>query len=205
MGNDFLLCQDIVKSEGKQTLLTGMCLSAADNTAVGVFAPAGARRAAFCQILAGTILPDGGTITLGGKAISRERVAYAPEHCVLPCHLSADALLALYTELFPRFDGARAKELFTALSLDTKKPLARLSRGTRKIVQTILTACREAELYLFEAPLSKGSAAQSEFLLSIILGVRRPASLLLIVSHTPDFYEKRLDAVCFLSEGGLSS
>ena len=204
MQNDFLLCQNIIKREGQKTLLNGVTFSAAENTAIGIFSPPGESRAALCQILAGMLLPDNGEITIGGKTVSPERVAYAPEHCALPCHLSADALISLYKELFPRFNEARARNLFSQLSLDTKKPLIRLSRATRKLVQTILTACRSAELYLFEAPISKGNAAQSEFLLNLILDVRRAGALLIIVSHTPAVYNDKLDAAYFLSEGGLS-
>ena len=204
MQNDFLLCQDILKREGQKMLLSGVTFSAAENTAIGIFSPQGESRAALCQILAGVLLPDSGEITIGGKTVSPERVAYAPERCALPRHLSADALLSLYKELFPNFDEARARELFSQLLLDTKKPIAHLSRATRKLVQTILTACRSAELYLFEAPISKGSAAQSEFLLNLILDVRRAGALLIIVSHTPTVYNDKLNAVYFLSEGGLS-
>ena len=203
MEHPFFLCEDIRKKIGKQPLLQGVTLSAQGGTAVGIFAPKSDARTALSQILIGVLSPDTGSLTLDGKAPSSRLVAYAPEHCALPRHLSVDALVGLYEDAFHGFDTERATALFSTLGLDTKKPICHLSPATRKIVQIILTACRKAKLYLFEAPIVKSNAAQSALLLDIILGTRKPESLLCIVSGAPTLYEGKTDAAYFLSDGAL--
>jgi len=132
-----LTIAEVHKSFGRQRVLDGVTIDLARGETCLLRGGNGAGKSTLCEVVAGVLDADAGTVTVDGRSIregsARAAIGYAPAHASLPEHLFVhewlDLLAALRGATAPEVDAATAR---WGLSTCTDSRLAALSLGQRR-------------------------------------------------------------------------
>ena len=117
--------------------------------------------------------------------------------------MKLETLLDMYGDFYTDFNRSKAQDMLENLAIQGKRPLKKMSKGTREKVQLILTMSREAKIYLLDEPIAGVDPATRDYILSTIISNYSEDALMLISTHLIADVEKVLDEVIFLKEGRI--
>lgn len=162
---------------------------------VALVGPNGGGKTTLLRLLLGLERPDRGAVRLlgGTPAETRHRVGYVPQRDAIDASTPHDALdVVLSGRLrrspwgvrYPAEDRRAALAALERVGLAdlARRPLHRLSGGQRQRVRLARALAAEAELLLFDEPLTGVDPANEERLMELLheLGEERP---IVMVSH----------------------
>jgi ATPase subunit of ABC transporter with duplicated ATPase domains len=147
---------------------------------VAVTGPNGSGKTTLLQILAGVLVPAGGTVELA------EEARLLPQ---TPAALPADERVVDWLRSQARLDEGAARTLLGAFALDSvavHRPLGRLSPGERARVHMAAMVASGAELLLLDEPTNH---LDPETLEAVESALRAFAGTLVVVSHDRAFLD----------------
>ena len=172
--------------------------------------PNGAGKTTTIKMLMNLVRPSaGGARVLGvdsrrlGPAELR-RIGYVSESQDLPDWMTPDELLAYVRPFYPTWDQALCDRLRRDLSLDTRTPLRRLSRGTRMKAALLASLAYRPELLVLDEPFTGLDPLVRDELIRALLELPdgRPFTAF-VSSHDIDEVERLADRVGFIEGGRL--
>lgn len=226
MSRDALLGGDLISARCIQKAFRGpkrtfsLQIEALDLPAGSVRAimgPNGCGKSTLLLLLAGAMLPDAGTILIGGRVSpqtieGRKHLSYLPEGGFLHPHLSGAVNLEIFSCLMAAAYGQpldRIREsVFYILDMlglpreELGKPARTYSVGMRRKIELALTLAVDVPIYLLDMPTSGLDPATRQRLLSILREKKGRGAGLLISTHIPD-EAKPADWVLFMKDGRL--
>lgn len=201
-----LECENLCKSYGKRLALDHISLNLEPGKIIGLLGPNGSGKSTLIKIINGLLVPSEGSIVIDGKAPGVETkkiVSYLPERTYLDEHQRVEEAIAYFNDFYEDFDTSRAADMLKKLSIDPKRRLKSLSKGTREKVQLILVMSRRAKLYCLDEPIAGVDPAARDYILSTIINNYDENATILISTHLISDVENILDDVIFIQNGRL--
>ena len=170
--------------------------------------PNGAGKTTTLRMLAGLITPSGGTVSIGGEALTaanaarlRGRVGFLTETPGLWERLDVRRNLLVYARLQGLSDPDRAVDL----ALDTfdmrgraADPAAQLSKGLKQRVALARTLLHQPDVVLLDEPTSGLDPESAREVRDLILRLRNERRIVLVSTHNLDEVERVATRVAIL-------
>ena len=190
--------EGIAKRYGARDALRDVSFEVADGERVAVIGPNGAGKTTLLQILAGTLRPTAGTVSL-----TPEDVGWVPQHPALYSKLSVAENLRLFARLEKVADVPATVERMleqTALADRADDEVARLSGGNRQRVNIAIGLLGEPSVLLLDEPSASLDPRQRERLWEFIAAL---GTSVLFSTHDVGEAERFADRVLVLADGEL--
>lgn len=145
-------------SYADQTILKDLSFHVSEGEFVSILGPSGCGKSTLLNVLAGSLLPQGGQISIDGEAIHGvcKHFAYMPQNDLLLPWRTILENVCLYGEIHHQKDSvketARAQMARFGLGGCEDKYPSELSGGMRQRAAFLRTTLCEAEIYLLDEP-----------------------------------------------------
>jgi branched-chain amino acid transport system ATP-binding protein len=213
--------RSIVKTFNKLTALNGADLSIAESEFHGLIGPNGSGKSTLLKCLAGAETPTSGTVTFGGRDITRALPAERARAgmslkfqitSVLPAlTLYDNVLLALQAQtslprlVFSRTRGILHDRVMTMLEqfrlADRASDLAEaLSHGQQQWLEIAMALAPQPKLLLLDEPTGGMSLEERRVTGELLQPIKKTCSLV-IVEHDLDFIRDICDRLTVLDQG----
>jgi len=213
------VCHTYGKGDSKSEVLKDFALEVASGEFVALMGPSGSGKSTFLHLAAGLLLPNAGTIEVGGKAVTAMGDAEATkfrrrhEGIVFQSFNLLDSLtvaenIALTAKLdHVRPVAGRLEELIALLGLmgkENRRP-SELSGGEQQRVAIARALYAKPEIVLADEPTGNLDAKSAHAICELLKEVnRKESSAILLVTHDP-VVAAAATRVCFLKEGKLAA
>ena len=194
---------------GELHAVDGVDLEIPGGRIFGFLGPNGAGKSTTIRLLLDLIRPTGGSATVLGLDIHRDRLAidrrvsYVPGELSLYSDLTGRQLLTYLGNLQGKIDGGYRDKLIERLELDTSKRIKSLSRGNKQKVGLVAAFMIQPELIILDEPTSGlDPFVQLEFE-RLCEEARSEGRTVFISSHQLPEVEHLCDRVGIIREGKL--
>ncbi len=196
-----LRASGIVKRFGRVVALAGVDIEVAAGERIAVIGPNGAGKTTLLAILAGTLAPDAGTVSVAGG-----RLGWVPQRPAVYSKLSVAENLRLFARLegVPDVSDAVARMLEqTGLSERAHDEVGRLSGGNRQRVNVAVGVLADPHALLLDEPSAALDPRQRERLWEFIERLRARGTTVVFTTHHLAEAEHHSDRVIVLADGEL--
>ena len=198
-------------------VLRGLSLSVPLGSTTGLLGPNGAGKTTLLRILAATVTPDQGTVTiLGQDAVKhpgriRQQLGFVlSDERSFFWRLTARHNLSFFAtlaNLAPKKIKARVNEVAALLQIESEldKPFRDLSTGMRQRLSLARTLLHDPEVLLIDEPtraMDPGAAQRTRKLLGRTL-VEEMGKTVLLATHNLDEAQELCERVALLREGRI--
>lgn len=209
VGQTLLQVEGLTKRYGEKTAVDGVDLTIPRGSIYGFLGPNGAGKTTTIRCIMDIILPDAGTVILGGQPLRdavRDRIGYLPEERGLYRKMTCLAQLAYLAELkdVPRREAFRRAEAWLdrlGLGDYKQRKVDNLSKGMQQKIQFAATFIFEPDLVILDEVFSGLDPLNIELIRTMILEQRERGTTILFSTHMLAEAEKICDAICLI-EGG---
>ena len=206
--------EGLVRRFGPHTALCGVTFHVAPGEVVGLVGPNGAGKTTTMRILTGTLPPDAGSVTVGGRDVAadslgvRRRLGFMPERVPLYPDATVDELLRFVAALKGVPAGATAAHLDavtarTGLAEVRHRACGHLSKGYRQRVGLAQALVGDPELLILDEP-SAGLDPHQIVAVRELIRSLAGAHTILLSSHILGEVARVCDRVLVLHGGQLA-
>lgn len=188
----------LVKRYGRRPVLTDVSFSAPMGALVGIVGENGAGKSTLLQILAGTLRPTHGQVTITGA------IGYCPQRVILNESLSVAQHLDYFRAAYHLADLAYANTLVDRLAYGQYRatPVSALSGGTQQKLNLTLALMQRPTVLLLDEPY-QGFDWETYLRFWELAGeLRAEGCCVLVISHLL-FDQERFDTIYQLQQGQL--
>ncbi len=184
----------------------------------GVLGENGAGKSTLMKIMIGLVLPDEGSISIGGERVrlhdptdaARHGIGMVHQHFSLvePLRVWENVALGDEGRLDPAATRARVREISDryGLDVDPDAVVGELPVGMRQRVEIIKCLRRDPSILIFDEPTSVLTPAESELLFDTLRTVvREEGRAVALVSHKLDEIMRATDEVTIMRHGVVVS
>lgn len=208
-----LLCiEDLTVSYHRVPAIHHLSLSLQRGHCVGLFGPNGAGKSTLLKAVAGLLVPETGTITIGSRALRKAAalIAYLPQRETVdwdfPVTVRGLVEMGRYHHvgLLKPFSAIDVDAVKNALELFDLAPLAdrqikELSGGQQQRTFLARAWAQEADIYLLDEPFAGLDKGSSVALSSALRTLREKGKLLLVSHHALAEAENLFDMALLLN------
>jgi ABC-2 type transport system ATP-binding protein len=189
-------------------VLDGVSFALEPGEVVGLLGVNGAGKTTLMHMAMGMLEAQRGSVGVFGldprerPLEVKRRVGFVSEDQVLPSHLRAQDVLALYRSLFPTWDDDFAGELVAGFGIPGSARVRSLSKGEARKLALACAMAHRPELLLLDEPAGGlDPAARREFLEAAIAYLAETGSTILFSSHHMTDVERIARRVVMIHEG----
>lgn len=190
---EVLQADGLCRTLGRRTLVQSVSLSVARGDVLGLLGLNGAGKSTTLQLLAGTLVPDAGSVRIDGIDMSEEPIAARAHIGYLPDEppLVADMRVADYltfTARLRRLDRHRSRDRVAAvlqqcdLADVARRRIAQLSKGYRQRIGLAQAIVHEPALLLLDEP-SNGLDPQQMLGMRSLIRALAPSTGIVFSTH----------------------
>ncbi|HEX8742611.1 MAG TPA: ABC transporter ATP-binding protein [Thermoleophilaceae bacterium] len=194
-----LEARDLEKRFGERVALRGVSLTAASGDLVAVIGPNGAGKTTLLSLLAGDLVPDGGSI-----ATKPERIGWVPQQQSLYRKLTVEENLRLFARLERCEDEdevvARMLEQ-TALADRADTRAEALSGGNRQRLNVAIGLLGDPELLLLDEPSTALDPRQRDRLWDFVRGLAAAGTTIVFTTHNVQEADRHATQLVVLADG----
>ncbi len=201
----------IVKSYGKKQVLTGIDLTVAKGSVLGLLGTNGAGKTTLIKCALGLIRPQQGEARLLGEdswnlsAEAKARIGYVPQVINLYPWMKVRHLIDYTAAFYPRWNQDLVARLLAEWSLPVHDRIGPLSAGQLQKVAIVLALGHEPELLVLDEPAaSLDPLARRQFLQMIIELAEPGKRTVLFSTHITADLERVADRVAILKSGRIA-
>ncbi len=197
---NLITAEHLSHSYTTKKLLDDTSFSLNEGEKVGIIGVNGTGKSTLLKIIAGVLVPDGGTVTMGNGL----RIGYLPQTPVFENGMSV--LDAAMSEC-PKEDRIRlepeAKKMLNKLAVtDFNQNIAELSGGQRKRVALVRTFLSEADILILDEPTNHLDSSMAEWLERYLNDFR---GAIVMITHDRYFLDSVAGRIVELDHGKLYS
>jgi ABC-2 type transport system ATP-binding protein len=196
-----LRAEDVSKAYGDRRALQGVSFTAAPGERIAIIGPNGAGKTTLLQILAGSLRPSGGSVSLEGGS-----VGWVPQQPGLYSKLSVDENLRLFARLERCDDVAAAVARMldqTGLRERAGDEVALLSGGNRQRLNIAIGLLGQPAILLLDEPSASLDPRQRERLWAFVSGLAAEGTAVVYSTHNVAEAERYADRLLVLADGEL--
>ena len=196
-----LTAEGVSKAYGDRRALQGVSFSAHRGERIAIIGPNGAGKTTLLQILAGSLRPSGGSVSL-----EHGTVGWVPQQPALYSKLSVAENLRLFARLERRPDVEATVERMldqTGLRERARDELSSLSGGNRQRVNIAIGLLAEPSVLLLDEPSSSLDPRQRERLWAFVGGLAERGTAVVYATHNVAEAERFADRLLVLADGEL--
>jgi ABC-2 type transport system ATP-binding protein len=191
-------------------VLKGLSLTVPRGAIFGYLGPNGAGKTTTLKILVGLLRPDGGSVSVLGRALGdrawRQQVGYLPENPYLYDYLTAREYLEYVGRLFGLGSGerrSRAQRLLERVGLERSADVAlrRVSKGMLQRVGLAQALVNDPELVILDEPMSGLDPIGRHLVRRLILELKDAGKTVFFSTHILPDAETLCDRVALLRGG----
>lgn len=199
--------ENVTKRYSNHLALDNVSLSIKEGVVFGLLGPNGAGKTTLIRILNQITMPDSGTITFRGHALSAEDVrsiGYLPEERGLYKKMKAGEQ-AMYLARLKGLDRNtayhRLREKFQQYDiLDWwNRPVEELSKGMQQKLQFITTILHKPSFLILDEPFSGFDPINTNLLKSEILNLKREGTTIILSTHNMASVEEICDEIALIN------
>jgi len=222
-GIDAITTQHISKSFQGIKAINDLSISFPKSLVTGLIGPNGSGKSTLINLITGLLVPDGGSIVIGGRAfpfikpykLRNFKVArtFQDGRLIEQLNVKDNLLLSVaqntilkgLTELKAtpykqKLEGILVK---TGLNEHRFKKAEELSYGLRKLLEIGRALMQDADIYIFDEPFTGLSPKMVQEVLSIIDVLRIEAKTVILIEHNMGLIEQLADYIIVLDHGTL--
>jgi ABC-2 type transport system ATP-binding protein len=201
------------KQYGNLAAVSSLDLTVAPGEVLGFLGPNGAGKTTTIRLMTGFLRPTGGTVSLlghdmavaAGSLAARRRLGFVPDVAGLDATATGHRLLDDLARLqgAPPIDRAA---LIAALELDERdlrRPMGRLSRGTRQKINIIQGLQHRPDLLILDEPTEGLDPLAKRALFTLLREAQSRGATLFFSSHILSEVEELCDRVALIRRGRL--
>lgn len=198
----------VQKRLGDKRVLTGVDLSIAKGSVLGLLGRNGAGKTTLIQCLLGLRECDQGAVSVFGEtpadlsAASKGRIGYVPQQADLFDWMTPLEMLGFMRLHYPRWNQAKVDALLDRWRIDTRRMISNLSVGERQRLAIIRALAHDPDLLVLDEPVaSLDPAARRDFLRELVEGTLERQTTVLFSTHILSDLERVAIDIAILHEG----
>jgi ABC-2 type transport system ATP-binding protein len=191
-----LAARGVRKSFGRRLVLRGVDLDVSAGSLVAVVGENGAGKSTLLRILAGTLAPDAGTVSVWGE------IGYCPQEPVLNSALTVSQHLRYFAAAHALPSLHRADQLLRTLGFESYRDTVvdELSGGTRQKLNLTLALMHEPDVLLLDEPYQGFDWETYRRFWTLVDDLRGAGRAVVVITHLV-FEEERFDDLVELRAG----
>jgi ABC-2 type transport system ATP-binding protein len=193
----------------QKPLFNKLSLNAEPGSITGLLGKNGAGKTTLLKLLAGTLRPQSGEISVSGHDPQKREVSMlsnvflVPEEFYFPS-VSIDDYQKAYSPFYPTFDHEMLDRTFKEFELDKGSNLRRLSHGQKKKFLIAFALSTKCSLLILDEP-TNGLDIPSKLLFrKILAGSLDENQLVIISTHQVKDVENLIDKIIILDNGTIT-
>ncbi|HNW81761.1 MAG TPA: ABC transporter ATP-binding protein [bacterium] len=191
----------ISKNFGFTAALKDVSITIPDGSFFIVVGPNGAGKTTMLRIIAGELLPSGGTVSFDKSANFKEFVSVAEENRDYFNEFNALSYCELYKFLYGDFDKARFMELLKRLDIPSEKPVESFSKGMKTWLLNSLLIASNSKIMIFDEPLQHlDPSVRMDFHL-LLREERSKGRTVIISTHEISEFDDAAESVAIINHG----
>jgi simple sugar transport system ATP-binding protein/ribose transport system ATP-binding protein len=214
---NYIELQDVSKHYGGVLALDCVSLTVARGSVHALIGENGAGKSTLGKVVAGSVVPDGGQMTLGGAAVAFHTPKEALDHGValIAQELSVVPMLSVAENVLlgsePRSSGfvrrkalvRRYRELAASAGFDlpANVPAGRLRTAEQQQLEILRALARDATVIVMDEPSAALGGPDTERLHEIVRSLRTAGKTIVLISHFLDEVLSLADRVTVLRDG----
>ena len=209
MDGSVLETHGLTKRYGSELALDSLDLSVPAGTVFGYLGPNGAGKTTTIRLLMGLIHPSGGSGTVLGHDILRQRIEIHRSVGYLPGDFSAyrdmtgSQYLRYLSHLRDDVEASRTELLAKRFELDLDRRIGTLSHGNRQKIGIIQACMHDPDLLILDEPTSGLDPLMQREFLDLVREFRDDGHTVFLSSHVLSEVEAVADLVGILRHGRL--
>jgi ABC-2 type transport system ATP-binding protein len=205
---DELVAQDVVKTYGDATALSGVSLSVGEGEVFALIGPNGAGKTTLVRALTGTTEPDSGSVSVFStdpQAAERSRLGLLPQAFDPPERLTARELVAYYAGLYG--DSRDPEAVLAEVGLDGADDTwyENLSGGQQRRTCVATALVNDPDLLFLDEPTTGIDPAGRRALWSLVEDLAAGGTTVFLTTHYMEEAEQLADRVGLLADGELAA
>ncbi|WP_285507664.1 sugar ABC transporter ATP-binding protein [Actinokineospora sp. NBRC 105648] len=214
-----LRVEAVRKSYGPNAVLKGIDFELRSGEIAAVLGENGAGKSTLARVLAGSIQPDSGSLSLGGRPVQfasprdalRAGVAFIPQELIYIPDLSVAENICLGNLRGSRYFSTPGRILRQAaetarrfdIELPLRMPIARAPLAVRQKVEILKALGRDSRVLILDEPTAALTNDESDALLELTASLARRGLAVLYISHRLDEVKKLCRTAHVLRDGLL--
>ena len=201
--------QGVNKKFGSFPALTDLSMIIPTGSIYGLIGVNGAGKTTLIKTMAGVLRADSGSIQYDGSGIwentaLKSKIALIPDELYFPEGYSLKNMDAIYSGIYPSWDGERFQELIGTFHLDPAARLRTFSKGMKKQAMFCLALAARPEYLLLDEPIDGLDPIVRRMVWNTIVDdVASRSMTVLISSHNLKELEGICDHIGILSHGRM--
>lgn len=181
-----------------QKVLDNISINFSLNGVYGIVGLNGAGKTTFFNVLSKSLKPDDGIITINGKEISNQDVAYLETINFFYSRITGNEYLKIFKQTNPDFNLDSLQELFK-LPLD--ELIENYSTGMKKKLALLGVLKQNRDIFLLDEPFNGLDLETNKVLELIIPALKEKGKTIFISSHIIDPLLTVCDSIHYLEDG----
>ncbi|MCL0041313.1 ABC transporter ATP-binding protein [Dehalococcoidia bacterium] len=212
MANDVLILEQVFKSYGRVSALSGLNLRVKEGEILGL--PNGAGKTTTLKILSALLKPDSGIVSVGGVDVqsdprgARRLIGYLPDLPLLYDELTVLDTLKVYANFWAlEFDKTAALRALGEYELEAlwNRRVRTLSKGQKQRLSLLVALLHDPPLILLDEPFTGLDIESREFLRQGIESLAEQGKTLVVSSHDLADVERISSSVALIVAGKVVS
>jgi len=208
-----IVLDHVSKNYGRGAAVHDLNLALASGEVLGFLGPNGAGKTTTIRLLMGFLRPTQGRVQLLGHdmadpaqaRLARGRLGYVPDVAGLDAGATGEELLDDLAALQgrPPVDRLQALETLELRASDLRRPLGRLSRGTRQKINLIQGLQHRPDLLVLDEPTEALDPLAKRALFTLLHAAHQRGATIFFSSHILSEVEELCDRVALIRGGQL--
>ncbi len=204
-----IVIENLTKTYGSQKALDGVSLEIKSGQITGLLGPNGAGKSTLMKIITGSVIPDAGSVMVGGVDVLKEPLkvqrvlGYLPEHNPQYLELYIKEYLEYVASIY-KVDKSRVSQVIdmVVLGLEQHKKIGALSKGYRQRVGLAAALIPDPEILILDEPTTGLDPAQLVEIRALLREVAKEKTVLFSTHIMQEVVELCSECI-FLSKGQI--